>query len=932
MLVFTFFTALLTKAETQQVLIAELSQKLAPWMKNPPEKIISLQYMFDLNGQKQKIEIVRNRKDDNRYYWQGITLTTGMDVLLESPLEFDLTLEEGEKDLVLRAKKKTGQYGVKCGNGLTGWYGYVTAFSDEMSLVFDKNTRLPVKETHKTTEILYKDWIEAGPGRWAPGSIDFVHRDLVFHLRFRLSENGLWILDYSDYEFKKEFKSKVSVSDIKINDQELIARANREFEEKQQMKAIIQDMLDHNRIWTKAGLAGMESLQYTHRIMNEDVEEECYIQKDGLAIMELVRDGQGKAKTILGRRKILLPNNDYYLSTRQQEFATLQPLARGSEQSAEVERLRGYASRGTALQLPIFDLPGNLDSIGLERQQEEKWQDRICDVIKVTNMQSSYLSAGTMLGFVSFSYMHHQKPQSETFYIDKERHIPLHETFVSEKNNTKFEIDFKEWKEIAAGEWAPLRIEISSPGFFTCHYIFHLVNGKHWMMKEMNSWFDDTQPAPGTIANLKMNESSALREKALSQVQSTEKLLFRESPQEDKIEAPVYPFHIGKRTSVEASAESPDTASLNREDKIQNYAAIREVLFTLDEKGDLKAQCKFISTDFEQYFPVTINMALFDEKGEIVANDSLTTEVAIKEYTLFITNYRLNLGKNRQLENVRHFSVKLIKGPLQTVHVLEDPSLKMEEEYPEDIRYKNARYMVWDIADGLVADDPSLHGPSLERLFYFSDVYQEQFMNKPDSWVEDILQKVKKTALADLFPSDPRKDLIEPLIELRKRSNGEYERALIALSLGSFKDEKAKPALLDSYENRTGAEQRAAAASLGILGDAQGRGEIIAALKDPNEYICLNAVWALATLGGPEDARALTDALFYEKPTEKSGESGKGVTISNPYFRTRWQILRALAALQNPSSLPAIKTLLDQSKEYFMENLDNVILILEQKD
>jgi HEAT repeat protein len=205
-------------------------------------------------------------------------------------------------------------------------------------------------------------------------------------------------------------------------------------------------------------------------------------------------------------------------------------------------------------------------------------------------------------------------------------------------------------------------------------------------------------------------------------------------------------------------------------------------------------------------------------------------------------------------------------------------------------------------------------------------------MNKPDSWVEDILQKVKKPALADLFPSDSRKDLIEPLIELQKHAKGEYERALIALSFGWFKDEKAKPALLDSYENRAGAERRAAAASLGILGDARGRGEIIAALKDPNEYIRLNAVWALATLGGPEDARALTDALFYEKPTEKPGESGQGSSISNPFFRTRWQILRALAALQNPSSLPAIKTLLDQSKDYFMENMDSVISVMRKQD
>ncbi len=51
-----------------------------------------------------------------------------------------------------------------------------------------------------------------------------------------------------------------------------------------------------------------------------------------------------------------------------------------------------------------------------------------CRVARIRNLGADvYLGAGTMLGFTSWSYVHHIRPNAELIYIDPKRQVPLHE-------------------------------------------------------------------------------------------------------------------------------------------------------------------------------------------------------------------------------------------------------------------------------------------------------------------------------------------------------------------------------------------------------------------------------------------------------------------------------------------------------------------------
>lgn len=68
-------------------------------------------------------------------------------------------------------------------------------------------------------------------------------------------------------------------------------------------------------------------------------------------------------------------------------------------------------------------------------------------------------SAGTMLAFSSWSYVHHIYPVSTTLYVDEVRHVPLHESIRGGRDHD-FEIDYLDWREAEPGQSVQMSIRI----------------------------------------------------------------------------------------------------------------------------------------------------------------------------------------------------------------------------------------------------------------------------------------------------------------------------------------------------------------------------------------------------------------------------------------------------------------------------------------
>src|SRR4051794_29458789 len=262
-------------------------------------------------------------------------------------------------------------------------------------------------------------------------------------------------------------------------------------------------MLDHNRPWLDGGANGVgwkppfETLSYTFHAVREDVREAAVVDRAGEVALEVIHDGQGKMKGRLGDRQMALNTRDYALSRRGERFARIH--GRSEREQPFDLALKHYARIGCQLDLPLFRYREQLDSAAIA-VADGSWQGRPCRVATVTLPGGdTYLGCGTMLAFTSWSYVHHIRPGKEVITIDADRHVPVHETLTSSWDGKVFEIDFADYIEVETGQWAPLSIRVESKDYFTCEYRFQVVGGKHWLLKEVVSWFKLGEKSRGVI-------------------------------------------------------------------------------------------------------------------------------------------------------------------------------------------------------------------------------------------------------------------------------------------------------------------------------------------------------------------------------------------------------------------------------------------------
>lgn len=566
----------------RQSVIDGLSQRCRPWINTPGEQLRSLEYTYTLGNDERRVELVRGVSEVERSMWCGSTLTNGLHWLLRHPERFDVTRSrlESEADrleMTIRSKPDTPGIGLEIGNGISGsWRGYFTHGSNEMTLVVDAVHLLPLHEIHKfggdpkITQIDYLDWQRVSNEGWIPRRVDVTHGGAVYHMHFAWQGGAAWLLTDAETEYQGNTLQVAQVSNVVVNDEELIQRSREEQRQREAAAGVVRTMLEHNRPWLDGDFSGMKSLSYTFHTIREDVQEQCVVTDDGTVVMQVTHDGQGKMGDRLGERQTALPSGEWARAQRDERFALIHDPPEQDRGQPFAEQLRHYGRIGCQFDLPLFRDDELLDGATVEIADGE-WDDTPCRVATLHSpARDVYLGCGTMLGFTSWSYVHHIRPACETISIDRELNVPLHETLVSSRDNKRFEIDFGDYREVEPDQWAPLSIRIESPDYFTCELKFQLIEDRHWLLSEVQSWFDPENKSRGVVEDVRVNQPSELRDAALEQIEAA-RAVFGDTDDtvSQTVEVPAHPFVLGRKIELERL----------------------DVLFTIGRGGDLVARC-----------------------------------------------------------------------------------------------------------------------------------------------------------------------------------------------------------------------------------------------------------------------------------------------------------------------------------------------------
>jgi hypothetical protein len=546
-------------------LVEQLAARCRVWLEQPGPELESLRYTYHLGGDERVVELTPGGGRVRRSVWQGATLYTGFHALAGAPSAFTATVERIEQDaaystpftrLTLRPKDPEQSFRLEVGNGIDGsWHGYFTHSSPEMQLDLDPETLLPVRELHQHSQYEFRDWQEVKPGAWAPRLVVVTRGDALYRMHFAWQGDAAWLLTHAEIVDGDRVRPVARVSDVRVNDEAITVALSTEQQKLDAARQVVRDMLARNAAWL-APSPSFDSLQYTHHTERQDVTETCAVLRDGFTAVEVTRDGQGQMAEHLGDRKIVLADGRFAAAGRDDARAAVREVTPERNKPNYALQLQRYALIGCQFDLPLFELGRVLDDAMIELADGE-WNGVPCHVATITIPgRSGFLGCGVMMGFSSWSYVHHLYPEYEVVYIDKARLVPVHETLVTSGGERRFEIDFGDYAEAAGadGQLAPQTVEIAAADYFTCRYEFQLVDGRHWLLKTAESWFDPAEKARGIVADVQIDEPSELAEEAKQQVAAYGDVF---EPPTDAADAPAatravhtLPFRLGQPVAI----------------------------------------------------------------------------------------------------------------------------------------------------------------------------------------------------------------------------------------------------------------------------------------------------------------------------------------------------------------------------------------------
>jgi hypothetical protein len=581
-------------------LVRDLAARSACWLA-PPDSLETLEYDFLLGSEVTRIRAGRGGPR-RAAAWMGATLHAGFQALVREPGMFAIELkrEPGAKTLTLvaRLKDEKGSLRVEVGNGVeNSWRGYFSHGARGTSIVVDAERLVPLEEQTGGTIVRYADWQNIGKDRWVPRRVDVLNGSVHYRMSFAWLGEAVWLLRSSE-SIAPEGTVRLTRTRNAIANGRHVDVLPTDAETRSQAAAqAILAMLDHNRPWLDGGANGVgwkpafNTLSYTFHTERQDVREAAAIDRSGELVAEVVHDGQGKMKDRLGDRQVALNTREFASSRRGERFARIHGRPERRRDRPFDLALKQYARIGCQLDLPLFRYREQLESAAIEVKDGD-WRGRPCRVATVSLPGGdTYLGFGTMFAFTSWSYVHHTRPGKEVLFIDPDRHVLVHEVLVNWSDGRAFEVDFADYLEVEPGQWAPLSIRIESKDYFVCEYRFQLVAGKHWMLKEVVSWFKPEEKSRGVIEDVRVDGDRSLLDDAMRQVRATRALFGGEGEPDLRVNVATVPFALGRATrlgpyEVHVAMQDDYTVALSASTANQDAPGTVPVCF-LDERGRL---------------------------------------------------------------------------------------------------------------------------------------------------------------------------------------------------------------------------------------------------------------------------------------------------------------------------------------------------------
>src|SRR5262249_35103467 len=93
-------------------------------------------------------------------------------------------------------------------------------------------------------------------------------------------------------------------------------------------------------------------------------------------------------------------------------------------------------------------------------------------------------------------------------------------------------------------------IRIEAKGDFTCEYQFQLVAGRHWLLKEVVSWFKPKEKSRGVVEDVQIGGGRELLDDALRQVDAARTLFGGVGGPDRQIDVASVPFALGRATRI----------------------------------------------------------------------------------------------------------------------------------------------------------------------------------------------------------------------------------------------------------------------------------------------------------------------------------------------------------------------------------------------
>lgn len=318
-------------------------------------------------------------------------------------------------------------------------------------------------------------------------------------------------------------------TNAKVDAEELSATANvwpavpQEFKQRREQDSAAaeratqfdaQRLLQANRLWQDPPLQGIDSVEFTHRMSPNRLDEHFVWRKDGTSLVQVTRrDDQPRA---YGVGWSVLRKSDGARFTSADEAAP--PRYRSPEEITKQNARKRLTAKELLRRETLRHLSGtrlNFAAIDWGRNPTDYAVSdfKVADAgrtVELRPQSSAYrraiLNAGAMFETTSWSYLHDVRYDRAVLTIDQHDRIIREETYAKGKRIA--EIELLDWVEVEQGQ-APLRIVLSFPenNGFVVDQRFRVTDEGLWILKSGTSKFAESTAQREEIVDLRLNQS-----------------------------------------------------------------------------------------------------------------------------------------------------------------------------------------------------------------------------------------------------------------------------------------------------------------------------------------------------------------------------------------------------------------------------------------